>query len=310
MLPLTLITGFLGSGKTTLLRRVLERARSRRIACIVNEFASVDIDGKLIELPPGQLVSIPGGSIFCHCLVGEFIRVLGEVADRFEPPRRGDGVVVEASGIADPRVAVQMLRETRLDERYDLRRIVTVVDPGSFLGLIHTLPSIIAQVENCDLAVINKVDLHDPGRVAEAREQIRRCNPAATVLETSHGRVEFDLFLDGGAAAGHAESGEYAACADPRFVTRTLGLGSTPLPADLLNDCLAALLPVVYRAKGFVPATAGRLYVDISAGGVACRPASEPSGEHVLAVITAPQHARQVDEILQRLLPPTTLNVL
>lgn len=118
---------------------------------------------KSLQLPAGQLVSIPGGSIFCHCLVGEFVRVLGEVAV-VDP--RPEGVIVEASGIADPKVVVVgMLAETKLDAMFDLRRVVTVVDPGSFHKLIQTLPAITAQVEASDLVLINKTDLYDAGEV-------------------------------------------------------------------------------------------------------------------------------------------------
>jgi len=39
--PCTIVTGFLGAGKTTLVRHVLENARGRRLAVIVNEFGDV-----------------------------------------------------------------------------------------------------------------------------------------------------------------------------------------------------------------------------------------------------------------------------
>ena len=82
--------------------------------------------------------------------------------DRFEDPERPlEGVVIEASGIADPKVTVKMLEETRLDGVYELRTVVSVIDPGTFLKLIHTLPNVIAQVEACDVALVNKTDLHD-----------------------------------------------------------------------------------------------------------------------------------------------------
>ena len=37
-IPATIITGFLGAGKTTLIRHVLETAKGRRLALVVNEF--------------------------------------------------------------------------------------------------------------------------------------------------------------------------------------------------------------------------------------------------------------------------------
>ena len=44
-IPATVITGFLGAGKTTLIRNMLENAKGRRIALIINEFGDVGVDG-------------------------------------------------------------------------------------------------------------------------------------------------------------------------------------------------------------------------------------------------------------------------
>ncbi len=302
MIPLSLITGFLGSGKTTLLRRLIERYRGRPMVWLVNEFGQVDVDGQLLELPPGELVSIPGGSIFCRCLVGEFVRVLREVAGTSAPGAGSPaGVVVEASGIADPKVVGQMLAETRLDAYYELQRIVTVIDPGSFPALLETLPNIVAQVEAADLAIINKVDLHDEQRIAEVEQEVRRINPSAELVRAVQCDVDFGVFTS--ASAGEARrslAGQYAACADPNYVTRTI-VFDRPIDAERLLVELRALQPHIYRAKGFVPTSGGILYVDVSASGVDCRPAGEATAGGRLVVIAAPAVQTRVDALVRML---------
>ena len=263
MIPLCLVTGFLGSGKTTLLRRFVERFRGRPVAFLVNDFAAVDVDGRLLDLPAGELVSIPGGSIFCRCLSGEFVRHLREIADR-----RPEGLIVEASGVADPRVIRDMLAETQLDARYELRSVVTVIDPGSFLALIHTLPAIIAQVESCQVALINKVDLYDEARVKESRYRVGRLNPLAEVVLTTRCRADVDPFA---ALAPDELHGQYAACADPNFVTHTVEL-KQPVDLDWLLGELRRLQRDLYRAKGFIPTADGMVHVDLSAGGLTVQP--------------------------------------
>lgn len=270
MIPVGLITGFLGSGKTTLLQRIVDRHRDRRYAYVVNECGQVDIDGKLLELPPDRLVRLPGGSIFCRCLSGAFVDVLRALAaEGAEPP---DAVIIEASGIADPKVMREMLREHRLEPTYDLRRIVSVVDPGSFLKLIRTLPNIVAQIEASDLAIVNKTDVYSDREIEQTEFEINQINSRTRILRATYCDVEIDLT----ATTEQAEvRGEYAPCADPRYATSTLPV-SVPVDADRVLDALRSLRDDLYRAKGFLPSTEGVVYVDLSASGLAARRIAYP----------------------------------
>ena len=47
--PCTVVTGFLGAGKTTLIRHLLENAKGKRLALIVNEFGDVGVDGEILR---------------------------------------------------------------------------------------------------------------------------------------------------------------------------------------------------------------------------------------------------------------------
>jgi G3E family GTPase len=79
MLPICLVTGFLGTGKTTFLKNIVAHNRGRKIVYLINEFSAHDVDGAIVSAENPNVVSIPGGSIFCKCLVTEFIGQLSKL---------------------------------------------------------------------------------------------------------------------------------------------------------------------------------------------------------------------------------------
>lgn len=297
MIPFALVTGFLGSGKTTLLQRIAERSGSRRLIYLVNEFSAADVDGRRVTCPPNDLIRISGGSVFCHCLVTEFMRQLNAVADRAtdaNPPVQG--VVVEASGVADPKVVGRMLRETRLDRTFELCRIVTVIDPGSYLKLIHTLPNIRSQVEAASLALLNKTDLYAAETLGQTENHLRSVNPSLEIIRTERCGAEVDLFV---AAAPPAPEGEYARCADPNYarvvvrVEGEIGVGG-------LIAWLEGMRTELYRAKGFVIADGQWVYLDHSAADTHAEPAGFDAAVSELAVILRGDAQARFHEYLRR----------
>jgi len=283
-IPICLVTGFLGSGKTTFLKHVLARCRDRRLVFLVNEFSPRDVDGARMMADAADVVTVPGGSIFCKCLVVGFLQQLKRIPERFDTPAAPlAGLVIEASGIANPKVVQQMLAETHMDAIYRLASIVSIVEPRSFQKLLHTLPNIAAQVEAADHVLVNKVDLCEAAETEAACAAVRRLNARCTVIRTTRARAELDLF---GAAPARALQGEYASCADPHY-GRLQVLFDGPVDAEELLAALRGLGEDVYRAKGTLPGAKGLCGFDYAFGGVAEAGGMPAGSEAGLAVIVA-----------------------
>ncbi|HOF38981.1 MAG TPA: CobW family GTP-binding protein [Candidatus Hydrogenedentes bacterium] len=283
MIALSLITGFLGSGKTTYLRRLIEQYRGRRLVFLVNEFSPLDVDGPLLQDASGDVVSLPGGSIFCTCLVSQFVSTLKGIPERFGGDTPVEGVIIEASGIANPNVAVRMLRETGLDAQYALRSIVSIVDPGTFPVLLETLPNLAAQIEASSTIIVNKVDLFDEKAVEAVEEQIRRLNSGARVVRSTYCDVALDLLAMPGC---RDLDGDYAPCADPNYARFTERVAA-PLDETRLRAALTNAERVLYRVKGFVPGRTGSLYLDYSSSGLVLQPAGAGPRFHELVIIAS-----------------------
>jgi G3E family GTPase len=266
MIPLCLVTGFLGAGKTTLLKRIVDQHRNRELVYLVNEFCAADVDGAFVSQEGADVISIPGGSIFCKCLVTQFVGQLTRLKD--EHPD-AEGVVIEASGMANPKVIEQMLKETGLDQYYVLSNIITIVDPGTFLKLRHTLPNVLDQVAAADVLLINKTDCYPADQVCETVHAVTEINAGATCLETVNAKYDGEIFHTEREA--HGLMGEYAVCKDPRYETVWIPFPNK-VDADALLKLLAQHSDELYRVKGMVEGNAGKVFIEYAGGRTTIKP--------------------------------------
>jgi G3E family GTPase len=276
LIPICLVTGFLGCGKTTFLKHIVEKHRSQKLVYIINEFSPHDIDGAIVSKENPDVVSIPGGSIFCKCLVTEFIGRLTSIPSSFDGV---EGVVIEASGMANPKVIADMLRETKLDSRYTLANVISIVDPGSFLKLRKILPNISAQIEASDNVIINKTDLHTAETITETEDAVKDINPQTTAFKTVNADIDIDLFKDTAARELH---GDYAKCKDPSYESATLKITHN-IDINELQRKLLAVENDLYRVKGYLPTAAGTVSVEYTKSGFTTSPAD--TGENTIVII-------------------------
>lgn len=187
-LPLTVVGGFLGAGKTTLLNEMLSGPVDRRLAVVVNDFGSIDIDGKLIAAVHDDVVSLTNGCICCSIRDGVANTVL-RLAERPTPPEH---VVIEASGASEPGALAEVFIEMQRAGFVRLDGLVTAVnaddwDPGPDDSKNRTDPHRLAraQVQQADLLVLTKLDIADAATADDIREKIHAINPNARIIDKS-----------------------------------------------------------------------------------------------------------------------------
>ncbi len=189
--PLTILTGFLGAGKTTLLNRILHADHGLKVAVMVNDFGSINIDTQLVVGVEGETVSLANGCICCT-IRGDLLNSALQLLGRREPP---EYLIIEASGVSDPWAVAETFELPELRPYFNLDGVITVVDAEYVRKQQHYEDLIVEQVSAADIVVLSKVDLVDEAQRAEVEEWVRRIVPRARILPAVQGEVPFNLLL-------------------------------------------------------------------------------------------------------------------
>ena len=282
----TVITGFLGAGKTTLIRNMLENAKGRRIALIINEFGDIGVDGEILRgcgveaCRDEDVIELANGCICCT-VADDFVPTMKKLLDRRDPPQH---IVIETSGLALPQPLVRAFNWPEIKSRVTVDGVVTVVDAkalaeGRFAddeeavqaqrdadpNLDHENPieELFEDQLNCaDMVILNKTDLLVDGEHEIVTGELKQKVRAGTrLVSTRHGQMDVSALLGLGASAEddlhnrlshHEMEGEEQHDHDD-FVTFIVPLGETADKAALLKRIEQTIAAHdVLRLKGFV----------------------------------------------------------
>lgn len=193
-----LLAGFLGSGKTTLLKRILswETDLSGTVV-LVNEFGTVGIDGTLLENSGLDVIELTSGCICCT-LKFELVRTLKMIWNRFRPQR----LLLEATGVAEPKAVVEILRQPEFAEKMVVEKIITVLDIHFWIERENFGQFFMNQVTQADLVLLNKIDTVEKAQVSLALQEIRNTIPEALVLPSLFCEIDPDTFWMGSRKRG------------------------------------------------------------------------------------------------------------
>lgn len=223
-IPVTVLSGFLWAGKTTLLKYILEQRGNMRVALIVNDMASINIDANLVKngvslsQQEEKLVEMSNGCICCTLRDD----LLQEVK-RLEEEGKYDAIIIESSGISEPVPVAQTFSYIDEESGIDLGQfarldtMVTVVDAGNFLahfGSDKTLADLkmwlsdeddrplvnlmVEQIEFADIIILNKIDLVNEEEKKYILGIIRWLQADAKIIETTESKVDISEIVNTG----------------------------------------------------------------------------------------------------------------
>jgi G3E family GTPase len=153
--PFIVLTGFLGAGKTTLLNRVLAAPQGKRVAVLVNDIGQINIDRQLIARDEGDLIELTGGCVCCEIdLQRDLFSGVDDLAVRAKP----DVIVLETTGIADPRVLLAAFDEVEARRRRVVPSGVVCVVDAEVGTAGEARPEWAAQLASSDRVVLTKLE--------------------------------------------------------------------------------------------------------------------------------------------------------
>jgi len=242
-MPITVLSGFLGAGKTSFLQHTLSGRQGTTFGLVVNDMATVNVDAKQIRR---QSLSSEDGidtmelqdGCVCCTLAEDLIASVSKLVSMSDLKNtRYDHIVVECSGIAEPRKIRDLFQQAEdygfeLLKKIRLDTLITAVDATVFLDLFGTDEDIggnrrlahkeestppgvtyldgseqrkvtdllLEQVECSDIVLINKCDLlRDPSDIELVKKIISCINPSAQIFSCVRGEVVNPLSLIGSA---------------------------------------------------------------------------------------------------------------
>jgi G3E family GTPase len=254
-IPIMAIVGFLGSGKTTLLNHILKENQGLKIGVIVNDFGDINIDSMLVARQTDSQLELSNGCICCSLEGNSLDDAVGQLAHQGSTV---DYIVIEASGLAEPRELARLLVHSK-NPYARLDSLVAVVDASNVLDTKQQHPAFAEQLALADIVILNKTDLVDTKTLAEVEGYLKFINPATRVLHSKMGVIDTRILLApdklhdteskqlrlGDEETDHSEH-LHNTYQKVSFSTRE------PIDPQAFEAYIEKLQGSIYRAKGFI----------------------------------------------------------
>ncbi|SCU77903.1 LANO_0A01574g1_1 [Lachancea nothofagi CBS 11611] len=243
-IPVTIITGYLGSGKSTLLEKIAIKGSDKKIAVILNEFGDSSEIEKSMTIRDGEnsyeeWLDLGNGCLCCS-LQDVGVKAIESLISRC--PGKIDYILLETSGIADPRPIAKMFwQDDGLYSNVYLDAIITVLDAENVLTCLDDVSPAThwhgeevmveenitishLQIAMADSVILNKMDkISSEGLAEKIENKIRQINSIAPIHHASYGEVPLSELMNLHAFESFKfEQGPSGVIHDPRICTVTI----------------------------------------------------------------------------------------
>ena len=274
-----MIGGFLGAGKTTAVARLAQRLTERglKVGLITNDQGRELVDTQMLRAKGFATEEIPGGC-FC-CRFNSLVEAAGKLTTASQP----DVFIAEPVGSCTDLVATVTYPLRRIyGDHFTIAPVSVLVDPvraarvlglesgGNFSEKVIYIYK--KQLEEADILVINKADLHPPERLAPLRAALAAQFPRTKIFTVAtrtgadhdpwfsrleseeHGagptmKVDYDVYADGEALLGWLNATVALEAATPFDAERVL----TALARDIQDRLRAQRAEIAHLKMTYSP---------------------------------------------------------